>query len=61
MEEISNEEWGRAVNHTKEMLDVAKGLGWTGMFYVSGCIDLLKRYDNGERTTELYQDMISLH
>jgi hypothetical protein len=53
--------WGKAINHLEEMKEIAKTLGWTGSFYVMGCNELKTRYDNGERTKELYDEIIDLH
>lgn len=61
-EKEANElDWGKALNHLRDMRSVAQALGWTGMFYVMGCNELLARYEHGERTEELYNAMIELH
>lgn len=53
--------WGKALNHLEKMKELAKTLGWAGSFYVMGCNELKERYDNGERTKELYDEIIDLH
>lgn len=58
---ISEDEWMKARNHTVDMLMEGQAIGPTGMFYVIGCRNLLERYDRGERTKELYDEMIDLH
>lgn len=62
-EEIETNEldWEKALNHLRDMRSDAQTLGWTGMFYVMGCNELQARYDNGERTEELYNAMTELH
>lgn len=59
---ITDKHWEEAISNVKTMLDIAqKENSWTMVFYISGCKDLLKRYDSGERTEELYEEMINLH
>ena len=57
----NEEKWGKALNHLEEMKNLAKDLGWTGTFYVMGCNELKSRYDNGERTEKLYNEIMDLH
>ena len=54
-------DWSRALNHTKEMMCEGVAIGPAGTFYVMGCQALLGRYERGERTKELYDEMIQLH
>ena len=61
MEKITDEMWQKAVEHTQQMKEEATRIGWNGMFYVMGCNELLERYENGERTEKLYNEMMDLH
>ena len=56
---ITDEEWEKAAEHTYRMLTAAISIP-TGFFYVQGCKALLDRYESGERTEELYKEMIGL-
>jgi len=58
---ISEEKWEEALQHLKQMREMALGLGWTGTFYVMGCNELERRYKEGERTKKLYNEIIELH
>lgn len=42
--------WNKALQHLKEMKQLGLSIGFEGVFYVQGCNELEKRYDNGERT-----------
>jgi len=60
--ELTQEQWDKALEHTQTMLQMAEELPQgAGVFYVIGCKEYLKRYLDGERTEELYNDMINLH
>ena len=56
---ITDEEWEKAVEHVEEMRNMAVFIP-TGFFYIQGCNGLLARYERGERTEELYKEMIGL-
>ena len=59
--EITNEMWDKAVLHAQTMSEIASQLpSGTGFFYVIGCQTLIGRYNCGERTEELYNEMIRL-
>ena len=59
---ITDKQWEEAVDNVKIMLGYAESeKSWTMAFYISGCKSLLKRYENGERTPDLYEEMINLH
>lgn len=54
-------DWEKALEHLEQMKNFAKELGGTGTFYIMGCNELKSRYDNGERTEELYNEIMDLH
>lgn len=59
---INQKDWENALEHTHEMIKMASDLPDNcGFFYIKGCKQFLKRYLDGERTNELYEDMINLH
>lgn len=59
--EVQNLPWNDAVENCRFMMGEAIALGPTGFFYVMGCQDMLRRYENGERSRELFDDMINAH
>lgn len=61
MSEISEEKWKKAINHAKEIKFMGQSIGPAGIFYVMSCNELIERYENGERTEDLYKSMIDLH
>ena len=61
MSKITKEMWDKAIQHLKYMKQQGINLGFTGIFYVQGCNELEKRYENGERTKELYDEIMNLH
>ena len=60
-DEITEEMWKKAINNVKMCRSFACEIGWSGMFYISACNTLLNRYDSGERTLELYEEMVNIH
>ena len=54
-------DWDKALEHLTEMLAEAITIGPAGTFYIMGCNMLKNRYDNGERTKELYDEIMDLH
>lgn len=61
MSKITDVQWDEAVNRCQELLSLASSLpDGTGMFYVASCKNMLKKYLDGNRTKELYDEMINL-
>ena len=58
--EITDKMWEIAIDYVEEMREKASKLGFVGILYSRGCDELLERYDDGERTEELYNAMIDL-
>lgn len=58
---ITEEMWNKALKHLREMKQLGLSIGFSGIFYVQGCNELERRYDNGERTKELYDEIMNLH
>ena len=56
----TKENWNDAEFHAKELLAMYKSIGAEGFFGVSMIQNILNRYDSGERTQELYNEMIDL-
>ena len=53
--------WESAVQYVARMCEEAKALpNNTGLFYCMSCNDMLGRYEQGERSDDLYMEMISL-
>jgi hypothetical protein len=61
MSRITKEMWNKALQHLKEMKQLGLSIGFVGVFYVQGCNELERRYDNGERTKKLYDEIMNLH
>lgn len=57
---ITDKMWEKALKHLETMKQAAIEIGWNGIFYVMGCNELKQRYDNGERTKELYDEIMDL-
>ena len=56
---ISDEEWGKAVKHLDEIIVMYATIGWAGRFALDGVLaPLKKRYESGERTKELYNEIM---
>ena len=58
---MSELNWEEALEHLKLMKNLALDLGAVGIFYVQGCDEFKKRYDEGERTKKLYKEIMDLH
>lgn len=57
---ITDEQWEKAYTYLKEIIVRYSEIGWAGRFALDGVLlPLKKRYDNGERTTELYNDIMA--
>lgn len=67
MDEIINNlrpklDWEKAEAHLRFMMDLYRGIGWTGMFGLQlGLRPLEDRLMSGERTQELYDEIMALH
>ncbi len=58
--ECQSLDWETAVENCRNMQGEALMLGTVGYFYYMGCERLLDRYKKGERSRELYEEMINL-
>lgn len=55
-------DWEKAEGHLRFMMDLYRGIGWTGMFGLQlGLRPLEDRLLSGERTQELYDEIMALH
>lgn len=59
--EVQSLDWNGAVENVRFLMGEALMLGPTGYFYMMACQNMLKRYENGERTRELYEEMKDAH
>lgn len=54
-------DWGTAEGHLYDTKIMYESIGWTGSFALSVTINpLAKRYESGERTIELYNEILEL-
>lgn len=54
-------DWEKAEAHLRFMMDLYRGIGWTGMFGLQlGLRPLEDRLMSGERTRELYDEIMAL-
>ena len=54
-------DWGMAEGHLYEVKNAYEEIGYTGSFALALTINpLVKRYENGERTIDLYNDIMDL-
>lgn len=59
--ELSEDDWEKAVNHLNWMFAEYASIGWTGQFGIQGVlIPLKKRYDAGDRSVRLYDEIMAL-
>ena len=58
-EEISEEEWKKATENLNSVILMYSSIGPVGMFGLSMLSGLKTRYENGERTKDLYESMMS--
>lgn len=59
--EITAEEWEAAIKNLEMYIVEYASIGWTGQFALQAVlIPLRKRYENGERTRELYDAMMRI-
>ena len=57
---ITDEQWKEAYAYLKEIIIRYTETGWTGRFALDGfLLPLKKRYDSGERTVELYNEIMA--
>lgn len=56
----TEEEWKSAVQNVKSMKSEAQLIPM-GFFYVAECNRMLRQYEQGDRTDELYEAMINAH
>ena len=57
---ITDEAWVKAYAYLKDCIVAYTEIGWTGRFALDGILlPLKKRYDNGERTKELYNEIMA--
>lgn len=54
-------DWKKAEEHLYNVLNLYKSIGFTGTFALSITINpLVKRFESGERTEELYDEIMEL-
>ena len=57
---ITTERWEKAYAYLKETIVFNTEIGWAGRFALDGVLlPLKKRYDSGERTVELYNEIMA--
>ena len=56
----SEEEWKAAVENVKYLKNEAQFIPM-GFFYVAECNRMLRQYEQGDRTDELYEEMRNAH
>lgn len=57
---MKNIDWGKAEKHLYNMKQGYKEIGPMGIFGLSSIIPLVKRFEDGERTKELYDKIMEL-
>jgi len=60
VEQITNEDWEYEINRAKEMLEVYKSIP-TGLFGATIISQSIERYENGERTEDLYENLKNIN
>ena len=56
---VSEEEWKKAISYLNNLIIEYASVGWPGQFGLHGVlVPLKKRYENGERTKELYNSIM---
>lgn len=57
---VTDEEWKKAIEHLDMLILMYASIGPTGMFGLAGVLSpLKKRYEEGERTKELYDAIMA--
>lgn len=56
----TEEQWESAVQHIKYLKSEAQLIPM-GFFYVGECNRMLRQYNDGDRSDELYEEMINAH
>lgn len=56
----TDEEWEKAVENVKMLRSMALSIP-TGFFYIAGCNKMLQRYESGDRSEELFEEMRDAH
>lgn len=60
MTSITDEQWQEAIKYLDEIIVMYATIGWAGQFGLNGVlVPLKKRYENGERTKELYDAIMA--
>ena len=54
---ITKEDWEKAVEWVRELIEEYQKLGWVGAFGTMILKSYLRRYESGERTADLYESM----
>lgn len=60
-ERIAALPWDLVAEHVRRTMLEGLSIGPTGYFYYCACEMLLKRYDAGERTQTLFEEMRNVH
>lgn len=60
-ERVSALPWEKVAEHVRRMMLEGYAFGLAGFFYIKGCEVLLSRYEKGERTQELFDEMNDVH
>ena len=59
MNSVSEEDWKKAIEHLDMLIVMYACIGFAGTFGLNGVlVPLKKRYDSGERTKELYDEIM---
>ncbi len=54
-------DWGMAEGYLYEVKNAYESIGWTGTFGLTLTINpLVKRYESGERTIDLYNEIMEI-
>ena len=54
-------DWDKAVSNVEDVIQACKELGLPGMLYLGELNSLIRRYGDGVRTRELYEEMMEVH
>lgn len=56
----TDDEWEKAVENIKTLRNMAQSIPM-GFFYVAECNRMLREYENGDRSEELFEEMRDAH